>query len=187
MRNDANMSVRDIHGDLPLFIAVKASNDDAVEEFLRDGYDLTVVNWNRQTALHLSCIAGSLPVTRKLIERDAPTDSRDVFGNTALHYATMGDFQDLVNVLLSRGADATLRNAQNKSPFFYASIQTAKLFRHHFQTDGAFDRLVTAAQTQAMVSPPHQKPIQKSRKGGTGKEWNHTPKPVSRRRKRVKE
>jgi ankyrin repeat protein len=156
---------RDVKGDLPLFIAVMAGHDDAVEEFLKDGFDLTITNWNRQTALHLACQVGSLPISRKLVDRGARLDSRDVFGNTPLHYAAMGDWHDIVNTLLTHRADATIRNAKNKSPFFYASVQVAKLFRHHFQSEGAFDHLVQSAQTQKQLAEPPRKANQETKRG----------------------
>jgi ankyrin repeat protein len=181
INHDADPAVRDISGDLPLFIAVKSSNDDAVEEFLKDGFDLTVVNWNRQTALHLACQVGALGIARKLVDRQAPLDARDVFGNTALHYASKGDYQDIVNTLLSHRADATIRNAKNKSPFFYASPQVAKLFRHHFQSDGAFDHLVEAAHTQKTLAEPPRKASQKAQRGERTSEWSQTPKKGTRK------
>jgi ankyrin repeat protein len=55
-------------------------------------------------------------------------DAQDIHGNTTLHYATMNNSLDIVECSLTRRADLTLRNAKNKSPFFYAYPAGAKVF-----------------------------------------------------------
>jgi ankyrin repeat protein len=57
------------------------------------------------------------PVRRAnlLLDRGAKINAQSSAGNTALHMAILGGHQDLVRILLQRGADITLKNQINKS------------------------------------------------------------------------
>jgi ankyrin repeat protein len=65
----------------------------------------------RQTLLHCACKKGYFDMMRWLIEqRSANMDLVDINGNTPLHLAAYGGDRLIVDYLLIRGCDSTLRN-----------------------------------------------------------------------------
>lgn len=65
----------------------------------------------RQTLLHCASKKGYFDMVRWLVEqRSANMDLVDFNGNSALHLAAYGGHTDIVNYLLDRGCDSTLKN-----------------------------------------------------------------------------
>ena len=159
IKRGAKIKKYDNNDEIPLFVAIRGASVDVVDVLLQ-GFKMSTTNRKRQTALHLACLTGSSEIAGKLVDA-SDVNARDVFGNTPLHYATMGNCGDIVNTLLVHRADATIRNAKGKSPFFYASVEIAKQFRQHFQADGALDNLASAMQKQhnkpKLLTPPRPK------------------------------
>lgn len=72
------------------------------------------------TSLHFSVyfsheFEGALERIKLLIERGAYINTQTGLGNTALHLAILGEHQDLIHLLLQKGADIYLKNKQEKS------------------------------------------------------------------------
>ena len=147
----AKLNKIDNNDEIPLFIAIKASCVECIDRLL-EGFQMNTTNRKKQTALHLACISANTEIAKKILDyfkKDgANINARDVFGNTPLHYATMADNPDIINVLLDSKVDATIRNVKGKSPFFYASVEAAKSFRQHFQDAGALDALSNSVRNQ---------------------------------------
>jgi ankyrin repeat protein len=81
-----------------------------------------------QTALHSLAAFRTMPVTGKtlptarvvqaatwLIEMGCDVNVQDVNGNTALHFAEMVETNELIPCLIQKGADAGLRNSDNRT------------------------------------------------------------------------
>jgi ankyrin repeat protein len=67
------------------------------------------------TVFHSHEFPGALERVKLLLERGAKINAQSSAGNTALHLAILGGYQDLVHSLLQKGADFTLKNNKNKS------------------------------------------------------------------------
>jgi ankyrin repeat protein len=66
--------------------------------------------------LHDAALAGQAAVVELLLDRGASIDAPDTeAGATPLHYAASWNRRPTVELLLKRGADATLRNKAGKT------------------------------------------------------------------------
>lgn len=81
------------------------------------GTDLRQGDKSYGNILHLSAFANLSDVVEKLINSyDMEVDVLDWNGQTALHVAAYLGFEDVVNVLLKNGADATLKDVWGDTP-----------------------------------------------------------------------
>ena len=117
---DADITIQDSNRDTPLHEACLHGESDIVELLLnkmkkcrhhgQEGkINLLIRNHLGLTPFHLACQGGHLEIARKLYDdSDQPLDliaDRDKEGATALHLACQKDQPDLVEFLLSSGAD----------------------------------------------------------------------------------
>jgi hypothetical protein len=151
----------DRNQEIPLLTAVRALNIDGADQLLRAASDLSMTNMKKQTALHVACQVSSMPIVQGLIQAGVMLDAQDIHGNTALHYATMNNSLDIVECLLTRRADPTLRNAKNKSPFFYASPAGAKLFHQYFDSARGMSRFSTSPPSDWSAPSVTTSPVKK--------------------------
>nr|XP_054749639.1 tonsoku-like protein [Lytechinus pictus] len=63
------------------------------------------LNEKGESLLHRACIAGNLKQVKKLIEQGHPLNPRDYCGWTPLHEACNYGYSDIVDILLTSGAD----------------------------------------------------------------------------------
>eukprot|EP00057_Strongylocentrotus_purpuratus_P015925 XP_011670399.1 PREDICTED: tonsoku-like protein [Strongylocentrotus purpuratus] len=70
------------------------------------------LNEKGESLLHRACIAGNLKQVKKLIEQGHPMNPRDYCGWTPLHEACNYGFTDVVDVLLTSGADINDRGGE---------------------------------------------------------------------------
>jgi ankyrin repeat protein len=148
LRRGASPMAEDHHQEIPLMAAVRALNVEGADQLLTDTSDVSMTNVKKQTALHLACQVASLPIVQGLIQAGVMLDAQDIHGNTALHYATVNNSLEIVQCLLTRRADPTIRNAQSKSPFFYASPGAAKVFHQYFDSARGMNRFSTSPESR---------------------------------------
>ena len=99
-------------GDTALIRAAATGKLEMVKTLLARGADATAANALGRTALILTRNTG---IAQALLAAGTPIDAQDSRGRTALMYAaTRGDLP-IAKVLLSSGADTTLRDAEGKS------------------------------------------------------------------------
>ncbi len=82
-----------------------------------------VTNWRGITPLHL---AANSAVALRLIERGAPVNAKANSGETPLHAAARRNNYPLVALLLSKGADPTLKDSVSKTAFEISSDTAIK-------------------------------------------------------------
>src|SRR5918999_4862822 len=70
----------------------------------------------RYPPLGTAAFVRSVPLSRLLLDAGADVNGQGEGGFTALHAAAANGDEDLVQLLLERGADATLLTAQGKRP-----------------------------------------------------------------------
>ena len=116
-----NPNVRDFKGRTAVHAAAGGCAKKNLEVILKHGGDATVRDTDGNTPLHHA--AGAIgvelecaPVTRLLVQHDAPVNQANQNGNTALHLAAKGSKEDIMAVLLDAGANPRAINEDGLTP-----------------------------------------------------------------------
>jgi ankyrin repeat protein len=96
-----------INGNTALMMAAYRNNSAAATALLARGAVVTRPGW---TALHYAAAGGSAPIGTALLERGAGIDATSPSGMTPLMLAAREGKEDMVKLLLERGANASLRD-----------------------------------------------------------------------------
>ena len=78
------------------------------------------------TPLLRACRNGYLHIAKILIENGAVVNKADMNGNTSLHYATMNDDQDMIELLFHCCARTFVRNKNGRLPLDLSSSKSTK-------------------------------------------------------------
>ena len=92
----------------PLMHAARLGNIDVLNALLALGADPAVLNADSNGALWFACFANSEAAVEALIKADAPLDSQNINGATALIYCASAGKTPLVRQLLAAGANTEL-------------------------------------------------------------------------------
>lgn len=121
---------------MPLHLAVRRKDPWAVSMLLTRGAQVNEPNGSGMTPLMLAANAWSMKmssgqneVLRFLLEGGVNINERDDLGKTALHYAASNLCEVAVSLLLSKGADPTIKDAQGYEACFYAGESAVKVSR----------------------------------------------------------
>jgi ankyrin repeat protein len=95
------------NGNTALMMAAFRQNKTALLELLKRGAQVNQKGW---TALHYAAAAGSVEITRILLDKYAYIDAESPSGMTPLMIAAREGQEDVVALLLEQGADATLKD-----------------------------------------------------------------------------
>src|SRR5688572_14603754 len=97
-------------GHTPLGLACFFGAPEAVRVLLERGADVHAVSRNAITVqpLHAAVAGRNIDAVRALLEHGAPVNARQQIGYTPLMGAAASGRDDLVDLLLAKGADATL-------------------------------------------------------------------------------
>ena len=116
-----NPNVRGFKGRTAVHAAAGGCAKQNLEVLLKHGGDATMRDTDGNTPLHYA--AGAIgvelecaPVTRLLVQHDAPLDQANQNGNTALHLAAKGSKEDRLAVLLDAGANPRAINGDRLTP-----------------------------------------------------------------------
>jgi ankyrin repeat protein len=102
---DLNVTTKWSHG-TPLIIALQSGHDDIAEVLITTGADITVRDPNGGTALHAASVAGNLKWVKYLVEHGLSIgDAKVPCAGAPLVCAALGDHPDVMEYLLSKGAD----------------------------------------------------------------------------------
>lgn len=131
---DPNMA--DDYGSTFLHYAVNLGNYDAARLLVERGARVGTEGTYNGTILHLAAIRGSLEIARMLIEKEpALVHAKNRQGNTPLHVAAKQGYADIVELLIARGADAGVKNYENRTAFFLAQQgrheDVARMLKQH--------------------------------------------------------
>ena len=119
LANGANVNLRDTRGKTPLHEAVLRDNQEGVAELLANGADVNARDSNGETPLHIAVLhitvwSAHVSVIRLLLAKGVDVNVRDGWGNMPLHLAIRIGDTEVVQLLLTHGADA---NAKAKGWF----------------------------------------------------------------------
>ncbi|WP_339047696.1 ankyrin repeat domain-containing protein [Candidatus Mesenet endosymbiont of Phosphuga atrata] len=139
----ANINNGDTHGEVsnftPLHAAIEEEHEKAARFLIENGADVHARDIQGNTPLHEAILSGQDPKTiGLLLERGSDVHARGRQDDTPLHLAALKKSQELVELLLSRGADIDThaRNEWGCIPLHYAfgywqDSQVVKLLLEH--------------------------------------------------------
>ncbi len=148
-----NVDLRDRNQATPLMHAVMYSSTlEIIELLLAKGADVEAKNSNQQRPLHLACHYGRTEIARRLLESGANVAVVDRRGMTPF-LAACSKNVELVDLLLSKGADPLVRNSEGESALHWAcrARQPAVAARVHTFFDDV-DVLNSRSQTPLLLS-----------------------------------
>ncbi|CAG9858180.1 unnamed protein product [Phyllotreta striolata] len=84
---------------------------------LEEGADVNIADERGSTPLHRAASKGLAQVVDLLLGRKGAlrVDSKDLYGNTALHYACEEDRQEVAVALVKNGADMEMKNKEGRT------------------------------------------------------------------------
>jgi hypothetical protein len=107
---DLKVDAASPHGETPLMMAALRGSLEWTQRLIERGAAINREGW---TPLHYAASSPEPRVVTLLLDRGALVDARAPTGNTALMMAARYGTEESVAVLLARGADARLINANN--------------------------------------------------------------------------
>ncbi|MDE1153043.1 MAG: ankyrin repeat domain-containing protein [Micavibrio sp.] len=123
LKDGANIDARAPNtGDTALIIAVREGHTAAADFILLQKPDLSPVNSFKQTALHvLLREAGEAAIAVRLVKSGAPLDGQDMHGNTPALWAARNGFPEVIEALMEKKADLTIRGQGEQTPLMQAT------------------------------------------------------------------
>ena len=98
----ADVSAKNKNGDLPIQLALRNMKTEVVDLLIAKGPTLS--------SIQMAAYQGDLVKVKRFLEQGLSVDSRDSEGHTALHFAVLRGKRDVVEFLLSQGADVNLKD-----------------------------------------------------------------------------
>jgi cytohesin len=123
IQQGADVNAKDVWGFTPLYYAIRNDESDFVDILIAKGADVNAVSRGGiplQAAVHV----GKREAVQSLIEAGAYIDAKNEKGRTALHFAAMLDYRDILELLLDKGADV---NAKDEEHGYTALHHAARL------------------------------------------------------------
>ncbi|XP_046342376.2 putative ankyrin repeat protein RF_0381 [Haliotis rufescens] len=111
------------HGMTPVMISVEIDHRHMFNLLVHKGAELSHVDDNENNILHLTCSSGNVKMVTDLLAKDSvDINSRGQNGGTALMWATWWHQSDVIDLLLSKGADASLTDNDGNNILHNACI-----------------------------------------------------------------
>lgn len=122
------MNEKDEDGNTIVHICVTMGHKELFKLLLYYNAESGLVNNKWQTPLHIAAISGNLEYVKDLLNNDKfyPINIQDYKGNTALHYACNRDYVEITMLLLEKGTDYNLENADNKTAYDLAQQYSSR-------------------------------------------------------------
>jgi ankyrin repeat protein len=136
VKNGANVNPRDSFDRTALMSSAMHGETEVVRALLSYGADANLKDHFDATALMFAAQNGFLEISRLLLDNKADVNARSLefnsmsahwaAGQTALMIAAQQDRVEIVDLLLKRGANRMLKNADSKNAFDLASSERVK-------------------------------------------------------------
>jgi serine/threonine protein kinase len=98
---------------------------------LEQGADIKIVNKSQQTPLHLAAAKGSAKAMEIFLKHSNTTEDvinlQDSYGDTALHDAVACDHKAIARLLLTYGADFSIKNKQGRTAVHVSALKSAEM------------------------------------------------------------
>ncbi|XP_068082099.1 transient receptor potential cation channel subfamily A member 1 [Anabrus simplex] len=125
-KREEMISFYDSEGNVPLHSAVHGGDIKAVELCLKSGAKISTQQHDLSTPVHLACAQGAIDIVKLMFglqpaEKQQCLASCDVQRMTPLHCAAMFDHPEIVEYLVSEGADINPLDKERRSPLLLAA------------------------------------------------------------------
>ena len=121
---EANVTVRDGHGETPLHYAADRGHAAAVSALIPTliaaGADLNVKNYDNAAPLLLAAYKGHVAVVAALVAAGADVNVKNYDNATPLHEAASNGHAAVVAALIAAGADVNVKTDDDETPLHYA-------------------------------------------------------------------
>ncbi|XP_017476744.1 PREDICTED: transient receptor potential cation channel subfamily A member 1 [Rhagoletis zephyria] len=123
------ISFYDSEGNVPLHSAVHGGDIKAVELCLKSGAKISTQQHDLSTPVHLACAQGAIEIVQLMFsmqpsEKLTCLSCTDVQKMTPLHCAAMFDHPDIVEYLVTEGADINALDKEHRSPILLAASRS---------------------------------------------------------------
>lgn len=115
-----NLDVRSRNGDTALMLAAYKKDFASAKALIDQGAEINRPDW---TALHYAAASGSLSIVQLLLDHDAYIDAESPNKTTPLMMAARGGYRDVVELLLTQGADLHAKNELGLTALDFARAQ----------------------------------------------------------------
>jgi ankyrin repeat protein len=111
VRAGADVSLANNYGATPMSLAAEVANTDMLKVLLEAGADVDSPNPDGQTALLAVARTGNVAAAKVLLDHSATIDAKEKFGGqTALMWASARRHPEMMQLLISKGADVNARS-----------------------------------------------------------------------------
>jgi len=148
IKNGANVNAKSSEELTPLHIACLMGHKNLVKLFIENGADIHALDENGNTPLHFASIGGRIPdedfddeefkedfkaainpggykeIVTLLLENNAYINAQNIYGNTALHIASLTQDQEMIGLLIPAGASINIQNNDGDTPLDLAFPKT---------------------------------------------------------------
>ncbi|XP_055377272.1 transient receptor potential cation channel subfamily A member 1 isoform X2 [Condylostylus longicornis] len=123
------ISFYDSEGNVPLHSAVHGGDIKAVELCLKSGAKISTQQHDLSTPVHLACAQGAIEIVKLMFsmqpqEKKLCLSCTDVQKMTPLHCASMFDHPEIVEYLISEGADINALDKDHRTPLLLAASRS---------------------------------------------------------------
>lgn len=116
LNKGSDVNTKDNREQTVLHKAVSLGNLEITKLIVAKGIDANLKNEFGHTALHIAIQFGNIDLIKYLIKNNANVNIQDIEGMTPLHSTTAnGAYPEIIQILLSQGADRTLMNNNGKT------------------------------------------------------------------------
>lgn len=116
-----DINIQDEDGYSPLHLAVDLNREVVVKALLAKGANVNTINDAEATPLHTAIRKGSPALIENLLNvEDIDINVRDNNGNTPLYLAVLEEKQKAIEILVAKGANATIKNNYRYTPLYLA-------------------------------------------------------------------
>jgi hypothetical protein len=145
-----HMAIRRQHWRLVIALATHTTHCDT-----RDAQQQSPLHLLASQQPHVNALPASLRAAELLIAKTSDINARDADDATALHLATIGDWPEMVHLMLLRGADANATIASSGvTPLMIAALESreecARILMHY---GASLDMPMASGLTPRMVRP----------------------------------
>lgn len=117
------LNERDWRGLTALYYATQGGHEDVVGLLLSKGAQANIADYDKRTPLMVASEQGHVDVVRMLVHSLGlqALEAKDQKGQTALYHAAIQGHEEIVEVLLAKGAQANSSDNQGRTPFVEAA------------------------------------------------------------------
>ena len=133
-----DINIKDIYGDTPLHAACRLGRNAIIQDLLDKNASVDAYDKEGWTGLHVAAEAGHTTTVSLLLDHNVNINAQNIYGRTPLSWACSAGHVTVVQELLKRGADANIKDHNNKQAYQHAyneSIQKLVLLHTSQQTE----------------------------------------------------